>query len=318
LTAAAGRPRVVFTAPPQFPELHDDWPLARAALEDSGIDARPGVWSDPHVDWSAFDLVVANGAWDNIHHQSAFLAWVDHVGVELGVPMVNSPAMLRWNLDKRYLRALAAAGVPVVPTLWVEPAGPGADAANPAGAEPDGLAGLVDLLERPGDEIVVKPAVSGGGHRTARYTRDAYDEARRHVAALLRAGGTAMVQPYQHAVDAEGETGLIFIGGVFSHAIHKAPMIRPGAGPRDSLIDNQVVTAATATADQIDMATAALDAAEAVVGPSTYARVDVVPDAAGAPALLELELLDPVLFLTTDPPAAARLARALAQRLDAG
>jgi hypothetical protein len=114
------RPLIAFTAPPFLPDLHDDWPLVRAALSRLGVDAVAAVWSDRAVDWSSFDLVVANGAWDNIHHVTEFVAWVDDRERE-GVPMVNSPATLRWNLDKRYLRELAAAGVPVVPTTWVEP-----------------------------------------------------------------------------------------------------------------------------------------------------------------------------------------------------
>ncbi len=158
----------------------------------------------------------------------------------------------------------------------------------------------------------MKPAISGGGFQTARYTADEHDHARAHLAALLGAGRSAMVQPYQHAVDAEGEAGLVFLGGAFSHAIRKEPMIRPGAGPRDSLIANQVVTPCAAVADQVDMAEAALGAAEALVGPSTYARVDMVRGADGRPALLELELLDPVLFMTTAPASAECFARVLA------
>jgi hypothetical protein len=111
---------VAFTAPPMFPNLHDDWPLVRAALADIGIDAVPVVWSDPTADWPSFDLIVANGAWDNIHNPEEFLAWVAARERE-ETPTVNSPATLRWNLDKRYLRVLEAAGVPIVPTRWVEP-----------------------------------------------------------------------------------------------------------------------------------------------------------------------------------------------------
>ena len=120
--AAAPSPRrLVAAASPEFPDLHDDWPLLRAALARRGVDAGTAVWSDPEVDWSAYDLVLANGAWDNIHHTDEFLAWVDRVSGTLGVAVVNSPAVLRWNIDKRYLRDLEAAGVPIVPTLWVEP-----------------------------------------------------------------------------------------------------------------------------------------------------------------------------------------------------
>ena len=119
--AAAPSPRrLVAAAGPEFPDLHDDWPLLRAALARQGVDAGTAVWSDPEVDWTAYGLVLANGAWDHIHHVDEFLAWVDRVSGTLGVPVVNAPAVLRWNIDKRYLRDLEAAGVPIVPTLWVD------------------------------------------------------------------------------------------------------------------------------------------------------------------------------------------------------
>ena len=115
-----GRPLVAAASCARLPDLHDDWPLLRAALADAGVDAVTAVWNDPAVDWSAFDLVLANGAWDNIHHVAEFLAWADGVAAA-GVPVHNSPATLRWNIDKHYLRDLEGAGVPTVPTVWVEP-----------------------------------------------------------------------------------------------------------------------------------------------------------------------------------------------------
>jgi hypothetical protein len=281
--------------------LHDDWPLVHAALERAGADSLPVVWSDPSADWSSFDLVVASGAWDNIHRPDAFLQWVDRVGVELGVPMVNSPATLRWNLDKRYLRELEKAGVPVVPTTWVEPD----DAAG------DPVAGLA----LPASEIVVKPSISGGGHQTARYRPSEQSAARSHVRQLVAAGRVAMIQPYQESVDVSGEHGLVFLAGEFSHAVHKAPMIRRGAGPLDSLIDNQVVTAASASEAELALGRRAVSEAEELLGPTTYARVDMVAGTGGEPFVLELELLDPVLFFPQHPDAAATYARALTERL---
>ena len=267
------------------------------ALEERGVEARTAVWSDPGVDWAAFDLVVANGTWDNIHRVAEFLAWVDALAAA-GVHLVNAPAILRWNLDKRYLRDLEAAGVPTVPTSWVGPDG-AADGFGPSAA----------VL--PPVEIVVKPSVSGGGYRTARYEAHEHDAARAHIGDLVAAGQTAMVQPYQPAVDTEGEVGLVFLGGAFSHAIHKDPMIRRGVGASDSLIANQVVTGATPTGGQLAVARRAVAAAERLLGPTTYARVDVVRGTDGEPAVLELELLDPVLFFVTRPERAARFAAVL-------
>jgi glutathione synthase/RimK-type ligase-like ATP-grasp enzyme len=292
------RPVVAFTAPPQFPDLHDDWPLVRAALDRDGVDSVAVVWSDPSVDWSAFDLVVANGAWDNIHHPDAFLAWVAARERD-GTPTVNSPATLRWNLDKRYLRELEAAGVPIVPTSWVEP-----------GADGDGAE-----VSLPEGEVVVKPSISGGGHRTARYRPDEHGDARAHCRDLVASGRTAMIQPYQAAVDELGELGLVFLDGEYSHAIHKDPMIRRGAGPRESLIDNQVVRPATASDHHIDLGRRAVAAAARLVGPPTYARVDIVEGADGEPALLELELLDPVLFFAVVPERTTAFAAVVRERL---
>ena len=127
-----------------------------------------------------------------------------------------------------------------------------------------------------------------------------------------------MVQPYVARVDTKGETALVYIGGAFSHAVHKEPMIRRGVGPTDSLVENQVITGARAMAPELRVAEAALAEAERVLGRPTYARVDLVEMSTGAPALLELELLDPVLFLTTAPAGARRLARELARLLGTG
>ena len=296
------RPRVVLASCAEYPDQFEEGPLLLGALDQAGVEGQTAVWNDPGVDWGAFDLVVANGAWDNIHCVGEFLAWVDGLAAA-GVPVVNAPPVLRWNLDKRYLRDLEAAGVPTVPTTWVEPA-PDGGALGPLGRLPEG-------------EIVVKPAVSGGGYQTARYDVHEHDAARAHASALVATGRTAMVQPYQPAVDAEGEVGLVFLGGAFSHAVHKDPMIRRGVEAGESLIANQVVTRATPTPAQLGVARHALSAAERLHGPVAYARADVVERADGVASLLELELLDPVLFFVTHPEGARDFAAVLRACVDA-
>ena len=105
------RPLLAAASGALFPDLHDDWPLLRRALAENGIEAVTAVWSDRDVDWTAFDLVLASGTWDNIHHVDEFLAWADGVAAA-GVPVQNSPATLRWNIDKHYLRDLERARRP--------------------------------------------------------------------------------------------------------------------------------------------------------------------------------------------------------------
>jgi hypothetical protein len=304
-----GRPRLAVAVSSQYPDLRPDWPLLRRALTDLGLVVSTEVWTDPHVPWSDFNLVVANGAWDNIHHPAEFLAWADATAPVARV--VNTPTTLRWNLDKRYLVDLAAAGVATVPTLWLraaEAVGGLADGATGAEALAAGALGSI-----PRGDVVVKPTVSGGGFQTARYRAGEHREARNHIGHLLDGGRDVMVQPYQEAVDADGEGGLIFLAGQFSHAVRKGPLLRRDVGPRSGLWEFEEISALEPTPAQLTTARAALAAAEARLGPTTYARVDLVPLDDGTPAVLELELLDPALFFEVHPPAAGRFAHVLAR-----
>jgi glutathione synthase/RimK-type ligase-like ATP-grasp enzyme len=283
---------------PRYEELSRDWPLLQPALAGVGLSASTARWSDPGIDWAAFDLVVAHGAWDNIHDPDGFGRWVDRVARE--TKLVNSQRILHWNQDKRYLDALARAGVPTVPTAWIESRGP-----------------LVDL---PAGPFVVKPTISGGGYLTARYHPEASagDDAaaREHIDQLLGGGRVAMIQPYLDDIDQQGETALIYLGGHYSHAIGKSSLLRPGEAAGEGLWRNEVITPGVEpTPAQRTTAELALAAAERQVGPATYARVDLVPLSDGSPAVLELELLDPALFFDCHPPAAAAFAAVLARML---
>jgi hypothetical protein len=153
---------------------------------------------------------------------------------------------------------------------------------------------------------MVKPVVSAGARDTARYA--AGEDSCGHVARLLGEGRAVMVQPYQAAVDVEGETSLLFVDGALSHAARKAPVLVPGAGHPDDV----EITPRTPTAAQREVAVAAL-AAVPLPGPLLYARVDLLPGPDG-PLLVELELTEPSMFLFTDPGAAGRFADAVVRR----
>jgi hypothetical protein len=159
----------------------------------------------------------------------------------------------------------------------------------------------------PDVEHVVKPVVSAGARDTARYA--AAEDSTTHVARLLEAGRAVMVQPYLAAVDVEGETSVLFVDGAFSHGARKAPVLAPGAGQPDD-VD---IAARTPTAAQRQVAEQAL-AAVPFGRPLLYARVDLLPAADGAPVVVEVELTEPSLFLSTDPDAAGRLADAVLRR----
>jgi glutathione synthase/RimK-type ligase-like ATP-grasp enzyme len=285
--------RIAAAACARLPELDDDWVLLRAALSQRGVAATAEVWNNPAVDWASYDLVVVRGTWDYFGRLDEFLAWIDQVGT--ASRLVNPAPVLRWNTDKRYLTDLAAASVPIVPTAWVLP--------GAAWSPPEG-------------EFVVKPSVSAGGFETARYRPGEVGSARRHVERLHEAGYVAMVQPYVPSVDRDGESALIYLGGRFSHAINKAALLKAGRGVVDELWSDQRITPSEPSAAERRIAEAALAAVQEVTGAAvSYARVDLLPDPELGPAVIELELIEPALFLDRAAGAADRFAEVLAALL---
>jgi glutathione synthase/RimK-type ligase-like ATP-grasp enzyme len=263
-----------------------DLPIAWGALREAGFVVDLVRWDDDDVDWASYDLAVVRSCWDYAWRLDEFLAWAE------SVPRLRNPVeVLRWNTDKTYLRELERAGLPVVPTVW-----------NPTGA-----AELPDA-----GEWVVKPSVSAGSRDTARWA--APDDVLTHTAELVTAGRTAMVQPYLASVDDVGETAMLFIGGAFSHAVRKGPLLARGEGVRQDRDSRGDLSPAIATAAQRDVAQAVFDAIPGLIGvdaPPLYARIDLIQDARARPVLLELELSEPSLFLPQAPRAAATLVRAV-------
>jgi glutathione synthase/RimK-type ligase-like ATP-grasp enzyme len=289
-------PRVALVTCGFFPDGDADDAGLPAALGGADFDVRADfvVWDDPAADWEAYDLVVVRSTWDYQLRRDEFLAWAGRLGPRL----VNPPAILAWNTDKRYLHEVAGAGLPVVPTALVEAGEPFAP---------------------PGGEYVVKPTVSAGSRDTARFSSGEPGDGER-AAALVQAihasGRTAMVQPYVASVDTRGETAMLFFDGRFSHAIHKSALLRPGAAPTDEVFAAETIEARTATDAERDVAQRIVDwAGRRFGGAPAYARVDLVEDAGGAPILLELELTEPSLFFAHAPDGAARFADAVRRRL---
>ena len=270
------RPRVALATWSKLPDLYDDDRLLLGPLSDAGVDAVPAVWDDPAVDWSSYDLVVVRSTWDYTLRREEFLDWAS------SVPRLSNPFdVLTWNTDKRYLGGLT--GVPVVPTSYVAPGQP---------------------FAVPAYEHVVKPTVSAGARDTRRFA--AGEDSTAHAAALLEAGRTVMVQPYQRAVDDAGETSVLVFRGELSHGARKAPVLVPGLDDPDEV----AITRRVPSAAEVEVARAAL-AAVPSQEPLLYARVDLVPGPDGSPVLIELEATEPCLFLAQDPDAPARFAGAI-------
>ena len=251
-------------------------PLARL-----GVTAEPAVWDDPTIDWARFDAVVLRSTWDYPERLAAFLAWAGRVP-----RLLNPPPMVRWNVDKRYLLELERAGIPIVPTRIVEP---GQAPSMPEWAE-----------------LVVKPSVSAGSRDTARYL-GGDPRLAAHVARIHATGRAVMLQPYQAAVEVHGETSLICINGEVSHVIRKGPLLPPDGSMTQGLFATEDITPRVAGPDELDLGRRVLDVVVGRFGVPLYARVDLLP----GPLLIEVELVEPSLFLEHGPGSPERFARAI-------
>ncbi len=266
----------------------DDEPPALAALAAAGVRVDVVDWDDPAVAWDAYDRAVLRSTWDYPERLREFLAWLG--GVEAATDLRNPPDVVRWNVDKHYLAELAAAGLPVVPTTFSEP--------GAAPAFPDG-------------EFVVKPAVGAGSRDAASYGPDQHDVAGAHVARLHARGASVVLQPLLASVARDGEWPLVFLDGAFSHAASKR-VVLPRAGLVDDLFAAERTGPHEPDAEQLAVAGAAVALVAERFGAPAYARVDLVRDDDGRPCVLELELVEPSLFLPEGGPGAVdRLVAAL-------
>ncbi|WP_036959033.1 ATP-grasp domain-containing protein [Promicromonospora kroppenstedtii] len=275
--------RVALATCSQLPDLDkDDVPLI-AALSSRGITAEPAVWDDPAVDWQAYDLVLVRSTWDYSPRHDEFLAWAR------SLPKVaNSADVIEWNTDKRYLRELEAAGIPVIPTIWLDPA--------------RHLSKRAVHTRMPAfGDFVVKPVVSAGAQNTGRYqpvSAESRGKAIAHATRLLDDGRWVMIQPYVTSVDTTGETCLIFVDGEHTHAIRKNALLTGPAEDTGELYAEEENSAYEATPEQIEVAERALAVARAATGADlTYARVDLVTGDDGVPMVIELELTEPSLWM---------------------
>ena len=255
--------------------------LARA-LHGRGVEVRPVVWGTP---CAASDSIVIRSTWDYVERPDEFRSWLDDLDAA-GNTVVNPTSLLRWNMHKGYLQELAARGVAVVPTEMLR-----------SGSE----ATLSDVMTAQGwTQVVVKPAIGASARQTVRVGRSDFEGAEALVRRLLEAEDV-LVQPFLPSIESDGEVSVVAIGGAITHAIAK----RPASGEwrvqseYGGSVDRVPVT------EQHERAAAAVLAALDQV--PAYARVDLVL-IEGEPHLMELELIEPELFLESAPEAADRFA----------
>ncbi|WEO97612.1 hypothetical protein A6P39_028360 [Streptomyces sp. FXJ1.172] len=290
-------PRIALVTydPGAEPHRDADLPVLVRALTAGGAEAEARHWDDPAADWAGYDLVVIRSTWDYSWRAAEFGAWVERVAAV--TRLANPASVVRWNTDKRYLGQLAAAGVPTVPTRYIAPGEP---------------AELPD-----GHEYVIKPTSGAGARFAARYTPAEHGTAVRQLARMHAEGFTAMVQPYVRGIDVSGERALQYFGGRLLHASRKGAVLAPGT-PYDAdkvahpdLVRWQPTEAELAVAER---ALAAVPDAPELL----YARVDLVDGEDGAPRLMELELVEPNLFLSLHPGSLERVTKSILTAAEAG
>ncbi|MFE3854517.1 RimK family alpha-L-glutamate ligase [Streptomyces griseorubiginosus] len=283
-------PRVALVTYDPRPEPHKDadLPVLVAALRGAGADAEVVCWDDDAVDWAGYDLAVIRSTWDYSWRAAEFTAWAERCGK--ATRLANPAEVVRWNTDKRYLGELDRAGVPVVPTGYLAPGDP---------------------VVLPTDhEYVVKPTSGAGARYAARYTPERHEDAVRQLERMHAEGLTAMVQPYMRGIDAGGERALQFFGGRLLHASRKRAVLAPGTAFDADKVAHPGLEPWTPTPAEVVVAEQAL-AAVPGAPELLYARVDLVDGEDGLPRVMELELVEPNLFLFLHPGSVPRVVEAV-------
>jgi glutathione synthase/RimK-type ligase-like ATP-grasp enzyme len=266
----------------------DDLQLMES-LQKQGIEAVHAVWDDTEIEWQSFALVVIRSTWDYAERREEFLAWAKRLR-----RVLNSFPTLQWNTDKRYLNDLAKAGLPVIPTRFLEPD---------------------DDFVPPSSPYVVKPAVSCGAKNTARYHAGDEDQARDHVRHLQATGRTVMIQPYLAGIEVKGEVAVMFIGGAYSHSICRGALLNRSGLREEGVPIPLNVQAYEATPQERSLAESVMAHLPGGLNDLLYGRVDLVPGPLGEPKILEVELTEPSLFLDFSKNGVKRLAGCIANAL---
>lgn len=254
--------------------FRDEAPLIHA-FDKRGILAIPVIWNRPSIDWSEFDAVIIRNTWDYHQRPEVFLAWLNQLET-LNMPVINPPALIRWNMDKRYLQALSK--VRIMPTVFCD----------------DDSAILADILQAQGwEKAVVKPVISASGENTWQLRIDSANEFQHNFEKIVSPLG-AMIQPFMPQI-ADGEWSFVFFEGEYSHTVLKVPaennmFTHEERGARLNLVEP--------SQPLIEQAQAVIDTAKQLTGimPS-YARVDGILDADDF-VLMELECIEPELYFS--------------------
>jgi glutathione synthase/RimK-type ligase-like ATP-grasp enzyme len=261
--------------------------LAAANVEVQFID-----WRSASCDFSRFDLLVLRSCWDSHLHGAQFVEWLQRTGAI--VPIVNDVETVLWNRDKFYLRELEAQGIEIAPTIFV------ADGQEIGSTEWSQIQGW--------SKVVVKPAVSASAHNT--WLGDSTEFPTQAELTHRMQGEAFLVQQFIPEIQTQGEISFTLIDGAYSHAVQKRPAAGDFRVQEEHGGSSELFVPSSSLLGQVD----AIAGAVPQVRKSLYCRIDVV-ERAGKLVLMELELIEPELYLNLAEGAAERLAKAIIKRI---
>lgn len=281
-------PSIAFVTYRELPHLtsEDQWLCSSLQRED--VQTHAVIWNDPNVGWNSYDAVVVRSCWDYHLHPTAFSAWLTTLE-RLQVPLWNPVSILRWNLHKRYLRDLQAQGVAIPPTCWLE-----------RGSHAD--LGML-FADYGWEEAVIKPAISATAYQTWRTTRAQAKHDQPHFAACVQQADM-LVQQFMEPVVTDGEWSLIFFQKQYSHTVRK----KAKAG--DFRVQDDFGGTVEVVSPGLGLIEQAQQIINCIADPLLFARVDGI-EQAGQLVMMELELIEPFLFLKSDPNAIERFTHAI-------
>ena len=246
-------------------------------LQNKGLSITQEIWDDPAVNWQNYDVAILKSPWDYFDKIEEFYKWL-HKIKDLKLRLLNPVDIVKWNADKHYLKDIADAGLPVIPTQFIEK------------GETPSLAGFFKIFET--RKLVIKPTISGGSKNTFKFTEDDLNELSPKIARFLEEEGF-MVQPFLPEIEKEGEWSFLFFNGKFSHSLLKK------AKPGDFRVQHYL----GGSIHNVEVPDHLLKSAEKYVKQFAkgclYARVDGL-EVNGQFTLMELELIEPFLFLFTN------------------
>ena len=259
--------------------------ILTAALNAVGLKVIRKNWADPDFDWASAEFAFFRTTWNYFNHFDKFQNWLNITSGQ--TKFVNTINTIRWNMDKHYLADLKNNNIHVVETYFIEK------------NDPRTLTEISGQFKT--EFLILKPAVSGAARQTYKLSSDTILQHEEIYKSLI-ANESMLLQPFQQNIIEQGEVAMMVIGGKFTHAVLKK------AKQGDFRVQDDfggTLHAYQPSLEEIEFAESAVRACDPQ---PVYGRVDIIRDNQDKLAIMELELIEPELWLRRNPSAADLLA----------